>query len=339
MDRRQFLSLAMVSMLGGCVGGDDSEGTPTATTGQKSTGTPAPTNTPTPIESPTPTSSPTPTDLSLKLGEVFGDGDLKAVVQRMRRKQKLSEYDEAEAGNDFAVVRLVVKNVGSKYDYDLDGFPPLFKSTLKDSQGYAYDTVFAFTNTPFVSGVLSPGEVMRGDKVYTVPDDSSGLKLQFNFSNERVFNLNRVAVDLSQKSNNPKDLQQNLNVDVHELGESVEMEGLEVIINSVNYIRQNNTQHARVDVTFSNNTGAEIPDSHIRDLSCKDGRGRHMSGSIAGFDPSGREYSTDTPLAPGEVRRGKVQFELEPPDPEKLYCTFEFSEYIENGTKEFWALK
>ena len=51
-----------------------------------------------------------------------------------------------------------------------------------------------------------------------------------------------------------------------------------------------------------------------------------------------QEYTDDTPLAPGETRRGKVPFDLVPKEPSNLYCSFEFSEFVE-GQKSSWKLR
>ena len=278
----------------------------------------------------------TPELKQIKIGEVFGEGDIQAVVRRFTKKQKLDEYTEAGIGNDYAIIRLVVKNVSNKYDTDLNSFNPLFSATLKDEEDYVYEEVFSMinTDTPFVNSTLVPGGVMRGDKVYKVPDKVSGLKLQFNFSNEEIIDLNKVNVDLTEEVDEIADLSQEFEVELHEVGDSASYEGLKLTINEVEFTEGNNEQDIIVDLTFENDTGGEVSENHLWELHCKDGRGRYLDKGLG--TSLSQEYSTDNPLSPGENRRGKVVFES-PRDVDSLYCSFDFSEHVE-GNKEIWQL-
>lgn len=276
-----------------------------------------------------------PTRTDVKVGEVFGEADLKAVIRDFSKKQKLNEYDEAGTGNDYAIIRLVVKNVSEEYDTDLDSFNPLFSATLKDNEGYVYDDSFLMTDTPFMDITLVPGGVMRGDKVYKVPDNAGDLKMQFDFSNEEIINLNEVNVDLTDETNNVADLTQDFKIQIHEIGDSVSYEGLEMTINAVTFSENDNKQEAIVDLTVINESGGEIPSNHLSDLNCKDGQGRYMDKALTIDMPE--EYSWEKPLSTGEKRRGKEVFSVAS-DVDNLYCSFDFSEQVE-GYKEIWKLK
>jgi hypothetical protein len=280
------------------------------------------------------TSSGSPASKTVNIGETFGSSDLKAVVRNVTRGQNI-RYAEADSDNDFVIVRLVVKNTTGEYEIDLDGFPPIFRAQLVDSQNYNYDLIRSPTATPFAYTRLVPGQVMRGDLAYQIPDDASDLKIQFDFSDDPVMNLNRLAVNLSKESDSIDNLTQNIKVRLHPVGESVAFGGLQAQINSVEFREQDDSRVGIVDVSLTNTSDSEIPRNHIYELQCTDELGHNLSRDTytSELDLS-RTYSTENPLSPGETRRGKVPFTI-PVESEQLYCSFNFNEYVD-GPKTFW---
>jgi hypothetical protein len=339
MKRRDLLlSTGAIFAIAGCSGDSEERTTPTQTSSDTPTPTPTPTDTDTPTQTNTQTATEeVPSTETVNIGEIFGDNDLQAVVREFTTQQALEEYTEAERGNDFAIIRLVAKNTTTQYDLRIGGFDPTFSATLQDAEEYTYDQVFEDTDTPFVSQTLVPGEVMRGDLLFRVADNASGLILNFDFSDSSLFDLRQVTVDLTQRASTISDLTQDLKVDINSIGDSVGYEGLEVTINGVEFREDSNAQNAVVDVTFSNDTSGEIDQYHLQPLWCKDGQGRYLDKDIFGLANVSRAYSTDSPLSSGETRRGKVAFNV-PRESEQVYCSFDFSEYVE-GFEAFWQLR
>lgn len=340
MQRRDLLLITgAILSTAGCSGErEERADTPT----EVSSESPTPTNTDTPTDTPTQTDTQTateevPSSETVKIGEIFGNNDLQAVVREFTTKQALGEYTEAGSGNDFAIIRLVAKNTTTEYDLRIGGLEPTFSATLQDAEEYTYDQVFEDTDTPFVSRTLVPGEVMRGDLVYRITDDASGLSLNFDFSDNSLIDQRQVTVDLTQKAGSISDLTQDLKVDITPVGESVGYEGLKVTINEVEFREDSNAEDAIVDVTFTNDTSGEIDEFHLQPLWCKDGEGRYLGKDTVKLANMSRAYSTDTPLSPGETRRGKVPFNV-PRGTETVYCSFDFSEYVD-GFEAFWQIR
>jgi hypothetical protein len=338
INRRQLLSFTAVSLATGCVTTNTSD----SPTEQPETDPPTEqpeTEIPTDPEADTPTETTaaesTPRNVSVVVGETFGGDQLSAAVEEVTRKTELRGEDSGN--NIFLLTRLAVKNVTSNYQIKLGSPYTPFVAPIKDNNGYNYEGEIPFKlDKGYGENILAPGEVIRGNWVYELPDDSSGLEMRFDFSDYPAMDLNRVTVDLSEESPSAEELALNLAIEPHSIGDTISYDGLAVTVNEVTYSQQNNDQQAVVDVTFSNETGKEIPDGHIFKLSCKDGRGFEMNTPT--LSDISQEYTDDTPLAPGETRRGKVPFDLVPKEPSNLYCSFEFSEFVE-GQKSFWKLR
>ncbi len=82
---------------------------------------------------------------------------------------------------------------------------------------------------PRVVGDGRPGvrsRTVRGDVVFEVPKDASGLQLEFDFEAFSFTSLDRVRIDLTQEASSIADLSQDPAVDVHGSGDSVERDGL-----------------------------------------------------------------------------------------------------------------
>lgn len=331
MLRRNLLRVLGVSgaSVAGCTGGSENESqatdtvTTTTTDGAKTT---------------TQASA----QASVLVGEVVDGEDLSMVVRGVERTESLGDYQEADQGNTFVVVRLTVKNTTSDSFLSFSGF---LQTTLKDDAGYNYSQTIAATGKTLTGGQLVPGEVSRGDVAYEVPKDASGLTLQFDFQAVSFFEFDRVTVDLDAQADQIADLQQNLEVETHAVGETVTREQVSVTVNGVEYDEELGTlataeddhEYAVVDITTENGTDQQQQISTLLQMLAKDGRGNSYSTSITGTSALTRQYEEGTPLAPGEKRRGKLAYEV-PKDAAPLYWTFEFSVWV-NGDKTFWKLR
>lgn len=356
MDRRKFINAVGGSVLAGiagCTGGGDGEdgggddSTPTATAEPPDTepNDDTPTDSEdTPTETQEPTDSPTPESRSanVAVGELVEGDNLSMVIRGVEETTQIGDFQEADEGNVFHIVRLVVKNTTQDRFINFSGF---LQTSLKDSEGYNYSQTIASTGQTFQGGSLAPGEVSRGDIVFETPEDASGLTLQFDFQAFALFQFDRVVVNLENQAGTIADLTQNLQVDIQSPGDEVSYGDTAVTLNSVDFTTkigsyaeaEEGNEFAVVDITTTNNSDEEKQISTLLQMLVKDDRGNSYGFSISGTTGLDRAYDESTPLGPGEERRGKMAYEV-PADASQLYWIFEFTLW-NDGDKTFWALK
>jgi hypothetical protein len=294
----------------------------------------------------TPEPTATPTEGSqtatVPVGEAVDGDQMSMVVREVRTQNSLGEFQEADSGNTFVVVRLAVKNTTSS---EFIGFSGFLQTQLKDAENYTYSQSIVGTGQTFQGGQLAPGEVSRGDLVYEVPQGAEGLTLQFDFQAFSFFDFDRVTVDLSQQASSTADLSQNLNVDVHSTGDEVSYEDVSVAVNSVEFASslgsfaqaEEGNEFAIVDITTTNDTDDEKTISTLLQMKMKDGTGSSYDLSLSALSSLSQPYNESQPLAGGESRRGKVPFEV-PQGVSPLYWIFEFNVWVD-GDKTFWTVK
>lgn len=343
MDRRKYLALTSgaLTTLAGCTSSEEPQqvgGDSSTDSGSSNDSTDAPT---TEEETETSTSEGSET-ASATIGEVVKDDSLAMVVREVTATEKLGEYQQADSGNEFKVVRLAIKNVSSG---EFINFSGLLQTRLKDSEGYTYQQTFALAGRSFRGGQLAPGEVSRGDIVYEVPKDASSLLMQFDFQAISFFKFDRVEIDLSSSADKVQNLSQNLQVNTYGQGDTVEYAGTEITVNSVEYTdsvgsfaeADEGEEFAIVDVTTTNNTGEEQSISTALQMLVKDGEGFSYSSSLTATSQLDRNYEQGSPLADGETRRGKIAYSV-PKGSSPLYWIFEFTLWTD-GDKTFWKLR
>lgn len=347
MHRRKVLSVMAIGMTGlaGCSGGSgdpervNTEGRSTSET-SGSTATDPDTGTATETDSQTQE----PVRAEATVGEVVEGDRLSMVVRDVTRTTSLGEYQQADSGKTFVVIRLAVKNTTSGSFADFSGF---LQTTLSDDEDYNYDPTFAATTTAFQDGQLAPGEVSRGDIVFEIPEDASGLRLQFDFELFSFTNLQQVLIDLSQEASSIGDLTQSLRVETYSIGDAIEYRGTTTTVNDVEYTTrvggdygataEDGNEFAIVDLSVTNETGEEQSVSTLLQMGVKDGRGFSYDGSLSATSQLDRNFSQGSPIPDGETRRGKVAYEV-PKSSGTLYWTFEFALFAE-GDKTFWQLR
>lgn len=344
MRRRHYLAIG-ATLLAGCSssdGGNSGDNQDPTTQAPTETPTEASTKTSTPTSQETQTEEPTAESATVPIGEVVEDNTLQMVVREISRTQQLGEFTEASEGSVFVVIRLAVKNITEESDTNISGFT---QTRIKDSQNYTYDPSIVGNDLQFRGGVISPGEVARGDLYFEVPEDAEDLTMQFDFSGFSLFEYNRVTVDLSESADSIADVSQDLQVDVHSEGYTAEFEGLQTTLNSVEYETSlgeyteaaEGFEYAIIDITTTNGTEEEISVSTLLQMESKDGLGFSYAPSITAMSQLDRAYPQGSPLGPGEERRGKVVYEV-PVDTDELYWMFEFGVFVD-GFKVFWQLK
>ncbi|WP_020221387.1 DUF4352 domain-containing protein [Halarchaeum acidiphilum] len=277
----------------------------------------------------------------MKLGEVVSDDQLSMVVKSLSKTDSLGEYQKAEDGNTYAVVRLEVKNTTQKKYANFSSF---LQTKIQDSEGYTYTPTLSVSDSAFQGGQLAPGEVARGDIAFEIPQDASGLTLQFDFSSFSFFELNRVTVDLSSSAGSVGDLKQSLHVPIHGVGDSVTHDGIQVTVNGVEFKTSlgqytqapQGREYAIVDVTTANNTDSSVSFSSLLQMAMKDGTGRSFSYAAGASSQLTQAYQGGD-VASGGKTRGKIAFEV-PKGVSPLYFTFEYS-VISGGSKTFWKVR
>ena len=339
MQRRHFIAAAGIGLFAGCSGG---EGTGTTTDDDQTTqsGSTTP-ESETTTENEATTTKETSTK-SVQVGDRVDDDQMSMVVRDVEKTEQLGEFSKAASGNTFVVVRLAVKNTTKDTYLNFSGF---LQTLLKDGSGYTYEQTITASGQSFTGGQLVPGEVARGDLVYEVPKDASDLTLQFDFETVSFLTVDRVTVDLESEASSTADLEQNLQVDVHSIGDPVESGGVKVAVNGVEFTEKigdfttagEGKEYAIVDITTTNQTGSSQTISTALQMLVKDGQGRTYPLSISAAASLDRSYDEASPLADGEERRGKVAYEV-PKGTSPLYWAFEFSLWT-NGDKTFWKLR
>lgn len=273
------------------------------------------------------------------VGDVVRGETLAMVVRDVTRTTEIGEFQEADPGNEFVVVRMAVKNITQ--DTYL-GFSSVFQTTLRDDEDYAYDPTFAVTDQTLASGQLVPGEVTRGDVVFEVPEGASGLAMYFDFEAFDVLDFDRVTIDLESAAASTGDLSMSLGVDVYDPGQTIEYDGLSAALNSVRRESslgsfteaEQGNEFLITDVSITNETGEEKSVSTLLQMVVKDGIGFSYSPSISATSQLSRGFSQGSPISEGETRRGEIAYEV-PTDASALYWTFEFTLFTE-GDKVFW---
>lgn len=340
MDRRRYLLLATaaLSTAAGCTGGSETDDEPEAQQSgleisQEETDS---------LQEETPAQQVEDRSPAVVVGEVASGGTLDMVVEGVERTTTIDEFQEADEGNEFVVVTLAVKNTTEAEYLNFSGF---LQTSLKDDQDYSYDQTFAVTDSRFDDGQLVPGEVSRGEVVYEVPEDASGLQLQFDFEAFAFTELERIEVDLTSAAESIATLEQELRVDVHDVGGSVAFEDVVVAVNEVSFTdslsdfatAEEGMEYAILDVTTENGTDEEQHVSTALQMLVKDGEGNSYDMDFSAQAELDQPYNETQALAPGERRRGQVAYAV-PADASPLYWTFEFTLWTD-GDKAFWQLR
>ncbi|MGB0384160.1 MAG: DUF4352 domain-containing protein [Ardenticatenaceae bacterium] len=116
--------------------------------------------------------------LAYVVGDIIEVGDLTIRVNEVTYPTG-DDFNKPEAGNQFVVVDVTFENKGT----EANAISSLLQMTLKDATGQKYDLdLLASTasggSTP--DGEIAPGEKLRGQAGYQVPNDVQGLVFVFD---------------------------------------------------------------------------------------------------------------------------------------------------------------
>ncbi|WP_435093461.1 DUF4352 domain-containing protein [Halorubrum sp. N11] len=283
-----------------------------------------------------------PEQVSATVGELVEGDQLHLVVEDVERASSLGRFSEPDAGNEFVVVSLALKNVSDGYV----SVSNLLQTRLRDNEDYQYDqAITGGGGNTFNAGQFAPGEVERGTVTFEVPEDASGLQLVFDLDASIIGGIDRARINLEEEAASIADLEQNLGVDTYSLGEEV---GYQDVTVSVNDVRTESSlgqfsepdegnEFVVVDISITNNTGEEQQFSTVLQMMLKDGEGYTYQESLTATTGLDRAFDEGTPLSDGETRRGELPYEV-PEGTAPLYWVFEFSVFA-SGDKTFWEVR
>lgn len=280
-------------------------------------------------------------DVDAVVGELVEGDQMHLVAEGVERTTELGEFYEADTGNEFVVVNLAMKNVAD----DFLSVSNILQTSLRDDEDYSYDQTFASgEGQSFNDGQFAPGEVERGNIVFEVPEDASGLELRFDFDVDLFGGVDRAYIDLENETA-VHELEQELAIDVYDVGETIEYGGVQVAVRSVEYESELGTfaepeagnEYAILDLEITNESGEEQHISTMLQMLIKDGDGYSYQEDFTASSELDRPFDESAPLADGETRAGEVAYEV-PEDTSPLYWVFEFTLWTE-GDKTFWQLR
>jgi hypothetical protein len=262
------------------------------------------------------------------------------VVRSVETTESINQFQEADSGNTFYVVRMAVKNTSS----DFLNFSGFWQARITDSADYTYNATFAATEHPLGSDVLAAGEVSRGDLVFELPKDASGLDLQFDFTAFSLFDFDRVTVTLDEQADSIADLSQSLQIPINKIGDSVSNGDVTVTLNSVRteeelgpYTQAKDGEQFHItNITVTNETDEPLSVSTILQMAIKDGSGLTYGNDLGGTSALDRAYAQGSDMSPGGSRRGELAYAL-PKDITTAYWTFNFYDFAVER-KAFWEI-
>lgn len=273
------------------------------------------------------------------VGEVVEGEGMELVVRSVERTTQIDDFQEADSGNTFVILRMAVKNTTDEYA----NFSSHFQATLENPQGNAYEASFSVTDNPLQSGLLASGEITRGDLVFEVPEDDTDLTLSIDLSSFDLFNFSRIEVDLTEEADEAGDIEQSLNVDVNSVGDSVTHEDVTVTVHNVRTETElgefsqadDGMEYVIPEIEVENGTSEELQVSTLLQMAMKTDTGLSFSTSIDSSELS-QTFSEQQPIPAGDNRRGELAYEV-PQDREQVYWAYNFLEFS-SEMKAFWQL-
>lgn len=283
-----------------------------------------------------------PEQVEAAVGNLVEGDQLHLVVEGVERTASLGQFSEPDAGNEFAVVSLALKNVSDGYV----SVSNLLQTRLRDDEDYQYDQTFTGGGgNTFNAGQFAPGEVERGTITFEVPEDASGLQLVFDLNASIIGGIDRAQINLEEEASSIAEIEQNLGVETYSLGEEIGYQDVAVTVNdartesSLGQFSEpdEGNEFVIVDISITNNTGEERQFSTILQMMLKDGKGYTYQESLTATTGLDRAFDEGTPLSDGETRRGELAYEV-PEGTSPLYWVFEFSVFA-SGDKTFWEVR
>lgn len=130
-----------------------------------------------PNETPSGTQQPetTPKTEVFEIGDSVKAGNLVFTVNSVRT-DKGSEFIKPDEGNIYYIIDVTVENTGDESEI----VSSMIMFRLFDSEGYNYSITFGPETKGQLDGEVSPGRKIRGELVFEIPEDSTGLELEID---------------------------------------------------------------------------------------------------------------------------------------------------------------
>jgi len=109
------------------------------------------------------------------IGDSVKAGELVFTVNSTRTDNGNDVFKPTE-GNLFYIVDVTVENTGN----ESEAVSSLMMFTLFDSEGYNYTVTFGPETRGQVDGEISPGQKLRGELVFEIPENAEGLAIEID---------------------------------------------------------------------------------------------------------------------------------------------------------------
>lgn len=276
------------------------------------------------------------------VGELVSGDRMELVIESFDRGVDFGDFYDADAGNEFVLVRIALKNTSDDYL----SVSNLLQTRMRDDDDYQYSQTFApGDEATFNDGQFVPGEVERGGIPFEIPEDASGLELVFDFDVSIFGGIDRATIDLEQQADTVHKLEQELAIDVYSVGDTISFGDVEVTVNEMHTESElgsfaepdGGNEYVIINISITNNTGEEQRFSTILQMMVKDEEGYTYQEDLMASTQLDRGFDEGTPLSDGETRRGELVYEIEE-GLSPLYWVFEFALFA-TGDKTFWQLR
>lgn len=261
-----------------------------------------------------------------RVGDIISIGDVIVVVLGWDNPPG-DEISRPDEGKEFVAVDLILVNRGESPI----SVSSMLQMELKDATSQVYGVDFvASTATGGSSpdGEIGPGERVRGQVGFQVPEDATGLVFVFDAD---VWGAGKVFVELGSEPvlvEPPAELPGERPQTVFAIGDVIEIGNLALTVNEVtnppgDSFNQPEEGHkfVVVDLTIQNRGSEAASISSMLQMSLKDDTGQGYDLDLAASVASGGT-TPDGEIAPGETIRGQVGFQV-PEDATGLVFVFD----------------
>lgn len=261
-----------------------------------------------------------------QVGDIISMGDVIMVVLGWDNPPG-DDFSQPDEGKKFVAVDLILVNQ-SRSSISVSS---MLQMELKDATSQVYDVdLMASTAIGGSSpdGEISPGERVRGQVGFQVPEDATGLVFVFDAD---VWGTGKVFVELGPEPVSiepPAELPGEQAQTVFAIGDIIEIGNLTLTVNEVtnppgDSFNRPNEGHkfVVVDVTIQNQGSEAVSVSSMLQMSLKDDTGQGYDLDLTASIASGGT-TPDGEIAPGETIRGQVGFQV-PEDATGLVFVFD----------------
>lgn len=251
---------------------------------------------------------------SYKVGDIISIGDVVLVVLGWNNPPG-NEVIRPDAGNVFVAVDVMLVNQSASPI----AVTPVLQMELRDEtfQAYTVDLSAVLANgggSP--DGEINPGERIRGDVGFQVPQTATGLELVFDAS---LWGTGKLFIELGPQPvalDPPAELPGETLQTTYSIGNTIEVGEFTLTVNGMSSppgeafnVPDPGSRFVVVDLTIQNRSTAAVQVASLFQMSLKDRTGKIYDVNLKAFLASGGA-SPDGELAPGETVRGQVGFQV-----------------------------